>query len=307
MLTNFPNGVSSFGLPLIGSGPILTKGKVFFVDSAHINASDGNLGTSPDKPLRTIDYAVGLCTANNGDVILVAPTHVETITSTGGLALDVAGISVIGIPAGSKKPQLSVGGATSARITVPAANVLLQNFLITGDLDAITFIVSVSAADFTLLDCEYRDVTGECGMFLQTTAGANRMMVDRFVYRGATGTGSARGFGITGGSDITIQNFHMTGNWSIAAINLVSTLTSRLRIRNGFIHNFNSSDGCIVDTITGSTGWIGPDLMLSLNDNAANITEAVTGATLRVFGAVKVVNADNEQAMDINWTVSTDA
>lgn len=306
-LTNYPQGVSSFGIPLIGSGPLLTKGQVFWVDSAHPNASDGHIESSPERPLRTIQAAVSRCVANNGDTILVAPTHVETVVSTGGLSLSVPGISVIGIPAGSRKPQISVGSVTSARVTVPAANVLLQNFLLTGDIDALTIVLSVSGADFTLLDCEYRDVTGECGTFLQTTGGANRMLVDRFVYRGATTAGTARGLGIVGATDVTIRNFHITGNFSIAAINITSTATTRLRVENGFIHNFNSSDGCITDTITGSTGWIGPNLSLSLADNAANITEAVTGATFRIVGAINVVNADNEQSMQINWTVSTDA
>lgn len=306
-LTNYPQGVSSFGIPLIGSGPLLTKGQVFWVDSAHPNASDGHIESSPGRPLRTIEAAVNRCSPNQGDTILVAPTHVEVVTTTGGLSLDVAGIALIGISAGSRKPRISVAGATTARVTVPAADCLIQNFLFTGDIDNIAFVLSVTAADFTLLNCEYRDVVGECGSFLQTSASANRMLIDRLVYRGAATAGSSRAIGITGGADIAIRNFQIFGNFSVAAINVLTTLTSRLRIESGFIQNVNASDGCITDTITGSTGVIGPNLQLVLADNAANITEAITGATFRVVGAVNVVNADNEQSMQINWTASTDA
>lgn len=306
-LTNFPQGVSSFGIPLIGSGPILTTGSVFFVQSTAPGASDSNAGTSADKPLATIAAAVAKCTANKGDVIFVGSGHVETVVTTGGLALNVAGITVLGIRAGTLMPQISVGGATSARMTVSAANVTLANMLITGDLDAITFPVSVSGADFRLLNCEYRDVTGQCGTFLQTTAGANRMLIDGLVYRGDSAAGSARGIGITGCTDIEIRNSSIVGNFSAAAINVVTTATTNLRVHNTLIKNFNSADVCVLDTVTGSTGWIGPNLYLDLTDNAANITEAVTGATFRLFDNVYVVNADNEKAMLINWTASTDA
>lgn len=307
MLTNFPKGVSSFGIPVIGSGPVLTTGSVFFVQSTATGASDSNEGTSPGKPLATIDAAVGKCTANKGDVIFVGPGHVETVVTTGGLALDVAGISVVGIRAGTLMPQISVGGATSARVTVPAANVTMVNMLITGDLDAITFPLSVSGSDFRLLNCEYRDVTGQCGTFLQTTNGADRMLIDGLVYRGDTAAGTARGIGITGTTGVEIRNSHFSGNFSAAAINVVTTAASQLRVHNCFIKTYNAADVCILDTVTGSTGWMGPNLWLDLTDNAANITEAITGATFRVFDNVYVVNADNEKAMLINWTASTDA
>jgi hypothetical protein len=62
----------------------------------------------------------------------------------------------------------------------------------------------------------------------------------------------------------------------------------------------------IKDLITASTGTIGPDLNLILQDNAANITEAITGATFQLVGPIWVVNAVAEQSMQINWTASTD-
>ena len=44
-LTNFPNGVSSFGVPILGGGTIFTTGSIFFVDST--TTAGINNGKSP--------------------------------------------------------------------------------------------------------------------------------------------------------------------------------------------------------------------------------------------------------------------
>jgi len=61
-LTQFPNGISSFGIPVIGGSQIpVTTGTYFFVDDSGSNANDG---LDPDHPVATIEYAFGLCTAD---------------------------------------------------------------------------------------------------------------------------------------------------------------------------------------------------------------------------------------------------
>jgi hypothetical protein len=48
-------------------------------------------------------------------------------------------------------------------------------------------------------------------------------------------------------------------------------------------------------------------LYLNLQDDAANVTEAVTGATFNLFDPVYVCNAVNQKALLINWTPVADA
>jgi hypothetical protein len=56
--TNFPKGITSFGVPVIGSGQIpTTTGSYFFVDSN--TGASGNDGSSPQNAISTIDAAVG--------------------------------------------------------------------------------------------------------------------------------------------------------------------------------------------------------------------------------------------------------
>ncbi len=75
--TNYPGGLTSMGIPLLGSGIIPTSpGKIYFVDYG--NGSDGNRGTSMGAPLKTVEYAYSLVTSGNDDIICLigSATHV---------------------------------------------------------------------------------------------------------------------------------------------------------------------------------------------------------------------------------------
>lgn len=69
MLTAYPNGVSSFGIPVMGGAVPATFGKVFFVD--YRRGSDGNDGLSTETPFKTLTKAYNMATSNQDDLILV--------------------------------------------------------------------------------------------------------------------------------------------------------------------------------------------------------------------------------------------
>jgi len=81
MLTNFPNGITSFGVPVL-SGLPATFGNVYFVD--YRNGSDSVDGTSRETALKTLSKAYEKCTTNNNDLILIDgdSTVVETAMIT---------------------------------------------------------------------------------------------------------------------------------------------------------------------------------------------------------------------------------
>jgi len=283
-------------------------GDIFFVDSGNSDASDtAGFGKNPDAPFATLDYAVGKCTASNGDVIYLMPGHAETIIAEDGVDIDVAGITVIGLGKGAARPTFTFTTAVTADFKLAAASTHVENLVFLGGIDDTTGVVEISAADCKLIDCEYRDVTGEATDAIITTASANRLLIDGLRYIGAAGAGTNAGIALIGANDLVIRNFQMYGNFAVGAIDFRTTKSERVWIHSGHIWTENSADIAIVDTISASTGHIGPDLFLRLKDDADNITEAVTGATFAVFDPVYVVNAVNEKAMLINWTASTDA
>lgn len=295
-LTHFPNGVSSFGMPVLGSSGLMTTGNVFFVDSGAARAADGNAMTDPQKPGASIDAAIGRCTANNGDIIIAMPGHTETISGAGGVTVDVAGVSVVGLGNGADRPNISFTDTASTYV-VTAASHTLQNVLCTGDIDVIVTMFSISGADCALLDVETRDVTGEMVSTITTATGADRLLIDRYVHRGAAGAGGANCLELVGADDgVTIRNFWIDGNFSVSAIQNVTGVMTNLSIYGDsqcFLRTRNAADIAITLVAT-STGNVGPNLNIRLQDDAANIDECLVGAAMQFYNPIQIVNADDE-------------
>jgi hypothetical protein len=299
--TGFPGGLTVGGIPILNSYP----DKVFWVDST--SGSNGNKGTF-QRPFATLAYALTQTTAAKGQIILIKPGHTETIsgaaTVTWGTKTSVA---VIGLGTGSHRPTFNFT-ATTSTITMTAANCAIKNCLFTGGIDAVVSPIVVSAADCVIESCEIRDVTGQVTDGILTTSGANRLRILDHIHKGDTAAGTNAGIAIVGGDSIEIQARVMDGNYAVGCIDIRTTATTNLYVHDcGRMYTRNSADIILIDTITGSTGQIGPNINGRLTDNAANITEAFTGATFVYMQPLNLVNAAGESSMQSNITASTDA
>lgn len=190
---------------LIEGGSGLGTGKIFYVDSGVVNEGDGsNWANAKD----TIDEAIGLCTASRGDVIYVAQGHAETVASATGLVCDVAGVSIIGIGNGSLIPTISLGTATTAKISVTAANVRLSNLKIVSALaDVAEGIDPAATADGLVVDnCIFTDggAALELVIAINVTADCDniRLVNNRFNATAASDTTNA--IVLAGGSDNSV-------------------------------------------------------------------------------------------------------
>ena len=304
--SNFPNGfangITIRGVPLLTAHP----GNVFWVDSTA--GSNGNKGTY-ERPFATIDYAVGRCTANKGDIIMVKPGHTETVTAAAGLDLDVAGIAIVGLGSGSNRPTVNFTTATTADMDVDAANITIYNLLFTGGIDALAGPIDVNAADFSFINCETRDVTGQATDFIVTDDNCDRFYISGWKHLGAAAAGADTAISIVGGDDWVIEDFDIYGNFAVAAIENVTTASNRVRIGGGsasYAWTENAAD-VIVTMVATSTGFVGPNINAMLQDNAANITEAFVGAAMQFMQPINICNLAGESSMQTNITASTDA
>jgi len=76
----------------------LTTGNIWFVGSGVSGATDSSgYGRSPEAPFASINYAISQAAASSGDLILVLPGHTETVTAAAGLALNKAGLRIVGL------------------------------------------------------------------------------------------------------------------------------------------------------------------------------------------------------------------
>lgn len=95
MPTDYPNGVTSFGLLLTGSIPNVFStpgtGKIYFVNPT--TGVDGNSGLSMNQAVATIAYAYSLATT--GDTIALSTGATHTLTT--GLTVSKSRINFIGL------------------------------------------------------------------------------------------------------------------------------------------------------------------------------------------------------------------
>jgi hypothetical protein len=148
----FPGGVEILGLPILNT----YAGNVFWVDSA--TGSNGNKGTRT-RPFATLDYAIGRCTANKGDIILVAPNHAETITGAGGITADVAGITIIGLGSYNQRPRFLMDGADTVSFVVSAADATVKNLVFASGFSDVVTCFNITAAGCWIDGCEFADNT----------------------------------------------------------------------------------------------------------------------------------------------------
>lgn len=176
-IARFPHGVSSFGIPVIGSGDIVTTGNVFFVDDS---GSNNNSGTDPTQPFADLDYAIGRCTASQGDIIVVMPGHAETASTQ--VVCDVAGVRIVGLGTGRNRPAITANASAADCFSVTAANVSIENIRIIGAASC-TALIDVAAADFSCINCVLEHGTAPTKAVTIPAAGL-RATFDSCVFRG---------------------------------------------------------------------------------------------------------------------------
>ena len=143
--TNFKYGLKAYGAPVVpgGGGIPMTTGTVFFVDSS--TGNDNNLGKDTLHPFATLDYAIGKCTDDKGDQIIVMPGHAETVAT---VTCDVDGIQIYGLGRGRNIPAFT-GDATAVDLfNITGDSVYIENIRMVGAATMTAFI-NVAGPDFT--------------------------------------------------------------------------------------------------------------------------------------------------------------
>ena len=258
--TNYPNGVTSLGLPLVGSGsdiPVTITGTYFFVNSS--TGSSGNTGLSPEASVATITQALAKCTDSKGDVIIVAPGYTETIATAGGLTVSKIGVSIIGLGRGSMRPTLTLS-ATDSTIAVSAADVLIKNILCKGTVAELVTVFNVTAAGCTLDGVDFAGGATSTIKFLTTSVAADFLTIQNcHHFTTAAVTANAWWLQLTGCDDVVIRNniLHIvTSNHAASGcIGGLTTESLRVCITNNRLINLGTS--CLgLSMLASSTGTV---------------------------------------------------
>jgi hypothetical protein len=253
------------GVPVAGE---LTTGNVFFVDSG--SGSNSNNGKKPSTALATLDYAIGKCTATNGDIIYVLPGHAETTTA---IAVDVAGITIIGIGRGRARPTFTATTAATDLIDVTADNVCIKNIRLVGAASGVTALIDIAADDFMCENCSLEQAATPL-MGVTVAAGSDRWRFSDCVFLG-TAAGPDCAIDIEGASDDWIVerclfNYQTSAGLDLAGIRSSTTDTGVLVKDCQFI----GMDATAIDFNSSSTGLLDDISVLSNNATVAEMIDA---------------------------------
>lgn len=245
-------------LTALGGFSANKTGNVYYVNSTGGSNTRGNdYGLSYSKPWATVDYAIGQCTANHGDIIIVLPGHAESYTAADGFDADVAGIYIVGVGEGTDMPEFTFAD-TDATIAVGAKNVTIQNLRFIAGISDIVKGIAVEAAgdDFTLIDCEFpipSTATFEFLDAIDVAALADGLSVINNTYR--DGSSSACNHFIEAGAGVNIGmkivGNDIQGSFAVSAI-WSDAIDTFAVIADNTILNDISGEYCIEFTTTAS-------------------------------------------------------
>jgi hypothetical protein len=129
-LTNFPNGITSFGIPVLGTGALPPfTGNYWFVQETQapgVIAGEGQVGS----PFNTLGQALSAATNNNNDVIFIT----GTVHLTAPLVWNKSLTHLVGLCNGikqGKRARISPLGGTAAfgpLVQVTGSGCLFSNF-----------------------------------------------------------------------------------------------------------------------------------------------------------------------------------
>ncbi len=277
-----PLGLEVDGRQITSGNP--TYGNTFYVHSA--TGDDSRDGKSPLRALATIDAAVNLCTANQGDAIIVLPNHTETLTATD-ITVDVAGVSIIGIGHGGQMPHLLHNHA-DAEVSIVADDVLWQGIRHSADVTAVKVAIEIEdgADNCIVRGCKFDVVattTDEFLVSIRTNDASNFALIeDCDIDMGLGGAVAAISF--TKDTDgTTVRGCRIQGDYSTAVINGITTASTNLDINGNLL--INGTSGGIgtepgIELVTGSTGTIRDNYIVC---NLATKAAAVVADTAMLF------------------------
>lgn len=272
----------------------MPSGSVFWVHSG--TGTDGaGYGRNPDAPVATLDYAIGLCTANKGDVIYLMPGHAENLIGASSLTMDVAGVSVYGLGNGSLRPTFFLTTAVGATWNITAANCVVENVLIVGNFLNVAAAVTIGASAHytTLRKVETRDTSAVLGALIQISiaAGATDMTIDDYQHVTFTGGLTAPATNVilaAGAADrFRLTNSRIYAHTSAAPVALAAAASKFINIDGLTLTNTDTSAGLGVAVHNSTTGFVNNVTAVNLKNNVAG----VTGTGLSVGPFVNYSNA----------------
>lgn len=269
-ITNFPNGVASFGIPQLAQGSLydMPSGEAIFVCN-RAGVTNGN-GSSRDFPLTSLaDAAVVIATTNptKSAFIFVMAGHAENVTGSNIFSASLVNTTAVTFPAGT-------------RIVCEGFNTNRPTFTLTAAASTFAMNTAGCSIENAIILCPQTGTTTNTAMVTVSAAGC---MVRGCQFQGSSSATALATTGIALGSAATdffaLDNtgFTVTGtptSWMSSSSTAGPTRCTVMR--NDINWLLSATTGGVVDMSGASAS--GPTNMSVLQNQFANLTAASTVA-----------------------------
>lgn len=256
--SGFAKGHTSMEIPLVDIQN--SDGNVFWVDSTNGLASDSAGGRGTFKyPFATIDYAIGRCSANNGDKIIVAAGHAESVASATDLVADIAGISIIGMGIGENRPVITFTTVDTAVLDITGADVRISNILFKGNIANQAKMIDLSAKRIRIDNCKFMEGSATGLEFIDINGGVanacdGAVISNNEFYAPTAGNYNSAIELAEANDTITIENNTIWGDFDDGCIhNPTGATVTNLTIKNNILSNLQSGQHAI-ELVSACTG-----------------------------------------------------
>jgi hypothetical protein len=231
-----------------------TTGNIWFVDSNCANASSSD-GRSPDYADLTIDAAINRCTANNGDIILVMEGHAESVIAANGIALDVIGVTILGLGRGRSRPVITFTTAAGASFDISAASNHIENLVFVCNIDDQTAMLNITAADVTVKNCEFQmsDATYDAEIGILVSAAGDRFLIEDCKFHGTSATAVSGAISFGAADNSVIRNNSIMGYFSTSGCILNAAAAVNVEIRDNLLLNRSADANNLLINLHAST------------------------------------------------------
>lgn len=310
-LTNFPNGVASFGAPVLPGGVPATGGKVFWVGNrSGLPAGDGS---TKDYPLSTMNAALAKCTSARGDIVIVLPGHAESINAADKWSSLVAGTKIIGLGTGNDRPIFTWTTAT-ATVLLDVANVHLDNLILQMATDpssttatTVAAPITISAAGCSITRCRINmgvDADQIVTNGITTTAAGDDLLIADCEIHGAAAAELTSAIKLVGADRAKILRNKISvacATDTTGFILFATTASKDVLVADNFLHANGTGNKTCIDMSANlvNTGWLVRNFCRNMLDaNAEWILTTGTGCDVQLMDNYGINNS-NERGLAI--------
>lgn len=257
-LTNFPNGVSSYGVPIVGSGQLpQSNGGYWFVNS--VTGLNGNPGTF-DAPFATLAYALSQSQLAVGDTIVLLEGHSETVSAAAGILAATAGVNIFGFGLGAGAPTLTFATSTAATLRITGANVSIQGLRFVNGVASLATMLDIKGVNANVVGNAFVQGASTTGLSFIDFAGVAANAADGAKILGNTFYAPAAGnynhaIGLNTVQDnVEIAGNYIYGNFALSGIhNVTGQVATNVNVHDNYVKNLTAAKPALnfVSAVTG--------------------------------------------------------